>query len=83
MIFMFPGIINQTREQTNDFLGIHSHSSKKVIHEDDETTFEKLKKEIEASQENALSLCTEKVLLARQAYDLVSSIIIVALTYQY
>lgn len=80
---MFLGIINQTREQTNDCLGIHSHSSKKVIHEDDETTFEKLKKEIEASQENALSLCTEKVLLARQAYDLVSSIISVALTYQY
>ncbi|KAH7666287.1 ING family protein [Dioscorea alata] len=67
------GIINQTREQTNDCLRIHSHSSKKVIHEDDETTFEKLKKEIEASQENALSLCTEKVLLARQAYDLIES----------
>ncbi|KAJ0981706.1 hypothetical protein J5N97_009961 [Dioscorea zingiberensis] len=67
------GIINQTREQTNDCLGMHSHSSKKVIHEDDETIFEKLKKEIEASQENALSLCTEKVLLARQAYDLIES----------
>jgi inhibitor of growth protein 4 len=30
-----------------------------------------MRKDIEASQDNALSLCTEKVLLARQAYDLV------------
>ncbi|THU64790.1 hypothetical protein C4D60_Mb01t30170 [Musa balbisiana] len=43
-----------------------SHNSKKVIHDDDEAEFEKMKKEIEASQENALSLCTEKVLLAQQ-----------------
>jgi len=52
-------------------LGIPYHNSKKAILEDDEEAFEKLKKEIESSQENALSLCTEKVLLAQQAYDLV------------
>ncbi|CAL9065082.1 unnamed protein product [Musa banksii] len=44
-----------------------SHNSKKVIRDDDEVEFEKMKKKIEASQENALSLCTEKVLLAQQA----------------
>lgn len=49
-------------------------SSHSLNHEgEDESTLDKLKKEIEASQENALGLCTEKVLLARQAYDLVSS----------
>ncbi|CAL9780130.1 unnamed protein product, partial [Musa acuminata subsp. burmannicoides] len=65
------GIINQTKEQTRYCLGMPSHYSKKVIHEDDEAEFEKMKKEIEASQENALSLCTEKVLLAQQAYELI------------
>ncbi|GAB4851457.1 PHD finger protein ing2 [Ancistrocladus abbreviatus] len=30
-------------------------------------------KDIEASEDNVLSLCTEKVLLARQAYDLIDS----------
>ncbi|KAM0945130.1 putative inhibitor of growth histone-binding protein [Dioscorea sansibarensis] len=64
------GIISQTREQTNDCLGMHSHSSMKVIHDDDETTFVKTKNKIEATQENALSLCTGKVLLAWQAHDL-------------
>ena len=39
--------------------------------DDDESASERMKKDIEASQDNALSLCTEKVLLARQAYDLV------------
>ena len=32
----------------------------------------KMRKDIEANQDNALSLCTEKVLLAQQAYELVS-----------
>lgn len=64
------GIINQTREQTRYCVGMPSHNPKKVSHDDDEAEFEKMKKEIEASQENALSLCTEKVLLAQQAYDL-------------
>ncbi|CAL5362869.1 unnamed protein product [Camellia sinensis] len=38
--------------------------------DEEEPAFEKMKKDIEANQDNALSLCTEKVLLARQAYDL-------------
>ncbi|XP_008787440.1 PHD finger protein ING2 isoform X1 [Phoenix dactylifera] len=66
------GIISQTKEQTKYCLGM-PYSSKKVGHEDEEAVFEKMKKEIEASQERALSLCTEKVLLARQAYDLIES----------
>ena len=53
-----------------------SHNPKKVSHDDDEAEFEKMKKEIEASQENALSLCTEKVLLAQQAYDLVITFVL-------
>lgn len=39
--------------------------------EDDEAAIEKMRKEIEVNQDNALSLCTEKVLLAQQAFDLV------------
>ncbi|KAL7225081.1 hypothetical protein ACSBR1_020393 [Camellia fascicularis] len=41
--------------------------------DEEEPAFEKMKKDIEANQDNALSLCTEKVLLARQAYDLIDS----------
>lgn len=67
------GLVNQTREQTRLCLGYPSHGSKKAIHEEDEATSEKLRKEIEGHQENAMSLCTEKVLLARQAYDLIDS----------
>lgn len=67
------GLINQTRDQTKYCLGIPYHNSKKAILEDDEEAFEKIKKEIETNQENALSLCTEKVLLAQQAYDLIES----------
>ncbi|MQL71210.1 hypothetical protein Taro_003541 [Colocasia esculenta] len=64
-------MINQSRDQTKYFLGLHSHGLKKVSYEDDESVLEKVRKDIEANQENALSLCTEKVLLARQAYDLI------------
>lgn len=49
------------------------NNSKKVIQDDDDAVLEKIKNEIESNHENALSLCTEKVLLARQAYDLVRS----------
>lgn len=42
------------------------------MNEDDDASIEKMRKEIEANQDSALSLCTEKVLLARQAYELVS-----------
>ncbi|XP_043691210.1 PHD finger protein ING2 isoform X2 [Telopea speciosissima] len=65
-------MINQTREQTEYCLGMHSQSSKRGNYDEDET-FEKMRKEIEANQDSALSLCTEKVLLAKQAYDLIDS----------
>ncbi|KAK8483868.1 hypothetical protein V6N13_141117 [Hibiscus sabdariffa] len=70
-------MINQTRQQTKYCLGLvakrgNGNSYMNNIHEDEET-IEKMKKDIESSQENALSLCTEKVLLARQAYDLIDS----------
>lgn len=67
-------MINQTRQQINYCLGmgVSFQSLKRGNYEDDEAI---LKKDIEVSQENALSLCTEKVLLARQAYDLVSFIV--------
>ncbi|KAL1823068.1 hypothetical protein ACET3Z_009846 [Daucus carota] len=65
-------MINQTRQQINYCLGmgVSFQSLKRGNYEDDEAI---LKKDIEVSQENALSLCTEKVLLARQAYDLIDS----------
>lgn len=65
-------------------MGFSSHGSKKGNHNhnysynnnyangDDDASIEKLLKEIEANQDSALSLCTEKVLLAQQAYELVS-----------
>jgi len=73
-------MINQTRQQTKYCMGFPSHGSKKGNHsynnnygnEDEDVAFEKMLKEIEGNQDSALSLCTEKVLLARQAYDLVS-----------
>ncbi|KAL6986926.1 hypothetical protein U1Q18_012689 [Sarracenia purpurea var. burkii] len=66
-------MINQTRQQTKYCLGVASQGTRKGSNEEDEPAFEKMKKDIEANQDNALSLCTEKVLLARQAYDLVCS----------
>ncbi|KAK7264542.1 hypothetical protein RJT34_32151 [Clitoria ternatea] len=74
-------LINQTRQQTKYCMGFSSHGSKKGNHnynnnyanDDDDAAIEKLRKEIEVFQDNALSLCTEKVLLARQAYDLIDS----------
>lgn len=73
MLFAFwvEAMINQTRQQTIKCLGMASQASKKGNNEEDDAA---IKKEIEANQDNALSLCTEKVLLARQAYDLVSLI---------
>lgn len=84
---LFEALINQTRQQTKYCLGLASQSSKKGIGNhynnglDEEETIEKMRKEIESSQENALSLCTEKVLLARQAYDLVSCIFLLWLPF--
>ncbi|KAL2480406.1 PHD finger protein ING2 [Abeliophyllum distichum] len=73
-------MINQTRQQTKYCLGLASQGhgglfSKKygVNSDEDDEAFEKLRKEIEANQDSALGLCTEKVLLARQAYDLIDS----------
>lgn len=67
-------MINQTRQQTRYYLGLSSQGSRKgnINHEEDDAVTEKIRKDIEANQESALSLCTEKVLLARQAFDLVS-----------
>lgn len=65
-------MISQTKEQTRNCLSYPSQHSKKAT-PDQEELVEKLRKEIEANQENALSLCTEKVLLAQQAYDLIDS----------
>ncbi|KAH7571720.1 hypothetical protein ACOSQ2_014704 [Xanthoceras sorbifolium] len=70
-------MVNQTRQQTKYCLGLASQGTRRGngnngIEEDE--TVERMRKEIEGNQDNALSLCTEKVLLARQAYDLVSQI---------
>ncbi|KAM7269400.1 hypothetical protein ACFE04_024897 [Oxalis oulophora] len=68
-------MISQSRQQTKYCLGLASQGSKNngnCNYEDDET-MEKMRKDMEMNQENALSLCTEKVLLARQAYDLIDS----------
>ncbi|XP_062015882.1 PHD finger protein ING2-like [Rosa rugosa] len=62
-------MIHQTRQQTKHCLGL----SKKWNSEEDEASIDKMRKEIEANQENAVSLCTEKVLLAKLAYDLIDS----------
>jgi hypothetical protein len=74
VIFRFctPGIMGQTKEQIKYVLGVPSQGYDRPNMDDDDSAMEKMKKDIEASQDNALSLSTEKVLLARQAYDLVS-----------
>lgn len=68
-------MVNQTRQQTKYCLGLATHGMKRGNGsngtEEDEVV-EKMRKEIEGNQDNALNLCTEKVLLAQQAYDLVS-----------
>ncbi|KZV37914.1 hypothetical protein F511_12196 [Dorcoceras hygrometricum] len=72
-------MINHTRQQTKYSLGLASQvnsiwrKNKDLEEEDEDDMFEKLQKEIEMNQDNALSLCTEKVLLARQAHDLIDS----------
>ncbi|KAH7441363.1 hypothetical protein KP509_03G034800 [Ceratopteris richardii] len=65
-------MISQTKEQTNYCLSFPSQHSKKAT-PDQEELIDKLRKEIEINHENALSLCTEKVLLAQQACDLIDS----------
>lgn len=73
-MFLVAAMVNQARDQTRYFIGLPSHGSRKGVYDDEDAGLEKVRKEIEANQESALSLCTEKVLLARQAYDLVSYI---------
>lgn len=65
-------MLSQTREQTKYCLSFPSQSSKKATPEQEEI-IEKLRKEIEANQENTLSLSTEKILLSKHAYDLIDS----------
>ncbi|KAL6519722.1 PHD finger protein ing2 [Orobanche minor] len=66
-------IINHTRQQTKYILGLATQGGSFSRKNEEDEVFEKLQKEIEANQDNALSLCTEKVLLARQAHDLIDS----------
>ncbi|OAY44435.1 PHD finger protein ING2 isoform X2 [Manihot esculenta] len=72
-------MINQTRQQTNYCLGLALQGSRRGngtynnSNNEEDDAVERMRKDIEANQDNALSLCTEKVLLARQAYDLIDS----------
>lgn len=75
-------MINQTGQQNKYCVGLSRQGSRKgnnnvygssYNNDDEETEIEKMQKDIEANQDSALSLCTEKVLLARQAYDLIDS----------
>ncbi|KAL3679453.1 hypothetical protein R1sor_022409 [Riccia sorocarpa] len=63
-------MVNQLREMTKMCLSMPSQHSKKSTAEQEEAV-EKLRRDIEVNQENTVSLCTEKVLLAQQAYDLI------------
>ncbi|CAM0876235.1 unnamed protein product [Alopecurus aequalis] len=68
------GILGQTKRQIRYVLGVSSHGAERPNTVDDEdAASDRMKKDVENSQDNALSLCTEKVLLARQAYDLIES----------
>ncbi|GAB4850881.1 PHD finger protein ing2 [Ancistrocladus abbreviatus] len=69
------GMINQTREQTKYCLGMSSHGSKKGNTEDDEVALEKMHKDMEASQDNAPSLCTEKVLYLLEQQQIVIEVL--------
>lgn len=77
-LYWVEAMINQTRQQTNYCLGLALQGSRRGngtynnSNNEEDDAVERMRKDIEANQDNALSLCTEKVLLARQAYDLVS-----------
>ena len=60
-------MIMQTREQVRACL------MKKRDVSDADSSLDMQRQQIEANQTNTLKLCTEKVLLAQQAYDLVKS----------
>lgn len=71
------GLASQSSKKGNNYNNSYNNNGNNYYHynnnnnEEDEAAIEKMRKEIEANQDNALSLCTEKVLLAQQAYDLV------------
>lgn len=70
------GLSSQNSKKGNNNNNSYNNNGNNYYHynnsnEEDEATIEKMRKEIEAHQDNALSLCTEKVLLAQQAFDLV------------
>ena len=66
-------MINQTRQQTKYCLGLSKKGNANNYNnnKEEESGIERMRKDVEANQDNALNLCTEKVLLAQQAYDLV------------
>ncbi|KAF6134243.1 hypothetical protein GIB67_010042 [Kingdonia uniflora] len=68
-------IIIQTGNQTKYCMKLSLQSSKRGNEEETEEALEKMRKEIETHQDSALNLCTEKVSLARLAYDLIPSFI--------
>ena len=63
--------INNNNNNNNSNNYNYSNYNNSNGNEEDDAAFEKMRKDIEVNQDNALSLCTEKVLLAQQAYDLV------------
>ncbi|KAI4325550.1 hypothetical protein MLD38_030935 [Melastoma candidum] len=66
-------MIKETGQQTKYWGSRKGGNGREYDNEEEESASDKLLKEIEANQDNALSLCTEKVLLAQQAYQLVDS----------
>uniref|UniRef100_A0A7N2M3I8 Inhibitor of growth protein N-terminal histone-binding domain-containing protein n=1 Tax=Quercus lobata TaxID=97700 RepID=A0A7N2M3I8_QUELO len=62
--------INNNNNNNNSNNYNYSNYNNSNGNEEDDAAFEKMRKDIEVNQDNALSLCTEKVLLAQQAYDL-------------
>lgn len=65
-------LMAQLKEHTRLCLTLPPQYSKKVSAEQEEIA-DKVRREIETNQETVLSLSTEKVLLAQQAYDLIDS----------
>lgn len=64
---------NNNNSNYSNYNSSSNNNNNNNSNEEDEAAFEKMRKDIEGNQDNALSLCTEKVLLAQQAYDLIDS----------
>eukprot|EP00850_Spirogloea_muscicola_P003476 SM000014S00264 [mRNA] locus=s14:356709:358692:+ [translate_table: standard] len=58
------------QEQCKICLSMPSLQHSKKVGQDQQESVERLRKELEARQDKNVSLCTEKTLLAQQAYDL-------------